>query len=61
MTIKSLVTKRTISGKKKNSGWNSKEKIHQKRNKLEREGERDNIGLLCYEKIGRNTGEVEMN
>ena len=58
MTIKSTITKRTISiRKKKVVVTKQKKKIHQKRNKIEeREREYD---LFCHGQLGRNRREVE--
>ena len=57
VTIKSTITKRIISERKKR-GWINK-KIQQKRNKFgERKRERERVWPFCHEKLRRNTGEM---
>ena len=51
VTIKSIITKNIISGKKM---LEIRKESTKRETKLERERERESIDLFCYEQLGRN-------
>ena len=48
MTIKLTITKRTISRKKKKSGWNNKKKSNKREHKI---GERESIDFFVMDNL----------